>query len=180
MVYLIANESGQVKIGYTQVSAKSRLSSLQTGNPNKLRLVWETDGDKRTENILHSFLRHFKLSGEWFDITGCEHILNIDWVTIFLTAIQDKNIVDFGDFVVDMYIVAKYKLLYSQDILSDLDKLRKKNLLHKEKRCTYICRGRSVDYYQERFFSYGKNHYHESERDLANKFDVIYCKSKKE
>ena len=70
MIYFIFDPGSQcVKIGYTSgETARSRLDSLQTGNPNKLILLGQRQGDKRLESRIHSELEKYKCQGgsEWF------------------------------------------------------------------------------------------------------------------
>jgi len=173
MVYLITNDKGKVKIGFTGKGGASRLNSLQTGNPDKLYLVWETYGTLQMESILHHYLQNYRSSGEWFNIKGCEHILYYHWAIIFTNTVRDCNIVDFGSFVVDLYIFSKYNLIHSLDIEADLEKLRKKNLLTRDVQCDYIRYGRSVTYYQERTMTDRKQEWKESSKDVANNYARI-------
>lgn len=66
--YLIGAEgSPLVKIGFTSGKPKSRMSSLQTGTPMKLSLLWSTEGDY--EGRLHERFHAYRVIGEWFDLT---------------------------------------------------------------------------------------------------------------
>ena len=68
IIYFIQmGESGPIKIGAT-TSIESRLSGLQTGNPEKLRvlLTMDTVKMKESEANLHSRFRYQRLEGEWF------------------------------------------------------------------------------------------------------------------
>jgi hypothetical protein len=59
--------NGVVKIGYTNgESAKDRLSSLQSGNARKLRVLKEIGGTAVGERELHGLLASWRLEGEWF------------------------------------------------------------------------------------------------------------------
>ena len=72
-LYVIAESlEGPIKIGRS-VSAKTRLASLQTGNPRSLLLVgfvtMPADDVIKAEQWLHEELSQFALVGEWFDIS---------------------------------------------------------------------------------------------------------------
>src|SRR5687767_13190318 len=70
-VYFIQDFTNRaVKIGYSD-SIESRLSSLQTANPNKLEIiaVWH-NATMEQEKELHSFLGMHMLNREWFSIYG--------------------------------------------------------------------------------------------------------------
>lgn len=78
-IYFISEDrkgNTPVKIGYSE-DPKKRLKSLQTGNPNKLKLgisrPYETEKEARLmEKCLHNIGRKKfrKLKGEWFIIYG--------------------------------------------------------------------------------------------------------------
>ncbi|NUT51429.1 MAG: GIY-YIG nuclease family protein [Saccharothrix sp.] len=56
----------RVKIGYTR-DLPRRLKALQTSNPYKLELLWQTPGDMRLEENLHKNFAKRRIQGEWFD-----------------------------------------------------------------------------------------------------------------
>lgn len=64
-----AEESRRVKIGFTATEPSARLASLQTGSPERLRLVAVVPGSIELERCLHDLLRASRLHGEWFDDT---------------------------------------------------------------------------------------------------------------
>lgn len=69
MIYLIICEDNDTcKIGFSDNPSK-RLSSLQTGNPQQLRLDKVIKGDKQLEKELHERFKEFRVNGEWF---SCE------------------------------------------------------------------------------------------------------------
>jgi predicted transcriptional regulator len=66
MIYLIVCEENKTcKIGFSNLPEK-RLSQLQTGNPNYLRLATVIQGSFKDEKILHEKFKKFKINGEWF------------------------------------------------------------------------------------------------------------------
>ena len=65
-LYIIQSDlTGMIKIGRSKDPVK-RLRQLQTGNPNKLKLIASFDGEGWKEKILHERLEKFRLEGEWF------------------------------------------------------------------------------------------------------------------
>lgn len=70
-LYLLwAEGSSFYKIGVTSVSVRKRLSELQVGCPLPLHFVAAAYGTVEDERRLHSKLRRFRTSGEWFDFYG--------------------------------------------------------------------------------------------------------------
>ncbi|MFD4862470.1 GIY-YIG nuclease family protein [Streptomyces atratus] len=58
--------STRVKIG-TSVSPEKRLKELQTGNPDRLEVLWYTSGGRELEALLHRAFADHRVEGEWFD-----------------------------------------------------------------------------------------------------------------
>jgi hypothetical protein len=54
-----------IKIGRSKDPVK-RLKQLQTGNPNKLKLIASFEGLGWKEKIIHEHLSMHRLEGEWF------------------------------------------------------------------------------------------------------------------
>jgi hypothetical protein len=87
-IYAIGSETNQ-KIGFSS-NVQQRLSTLQTGNPEKLRIhhtIEVVDGDRArlVEKMLHKAYSHKRVKGEWFDMSPKEatHALifaEISWV----------------------------------------------------------------------------------------------------
>jgi hypothetical protein len=66
MVYFVQAESGPIKIGVS-VKTLDRLSALQGGSHERLRLMAYIDGGTRElETALHRRFRAHRISGEWF------------------------------------------------------------------------------------------------------------------
>ncbi|MGO4459353.1 GIY-YIG nuclease family protein [Streptomyces sp. M-16] len=73
-VYVIGSAgSTRVKIG-TSVSPEKRLKELQTGNPNRLEVLWYTPGGRELEAQLHQAFTDHRGEGEWFDFGGVQPI----------------------------------------------------------------------------------------------------------
>lgn len=67
LVYFIQRgEDGPVKIGYSK-NVRGRLSQLQGGMPERLRLLGVLDGGKTEEHRLHRYFAAHAISGEWFN-----------------------------------------------------------------------------------------------------------------
>ncbi|KKN90904.1 hypothetical protein LCGC14_0224880 [marine sediment metagenome] len=71
-VYFIKEKGTKYfKIGYTeQWDIDKRISSIQTGNPRRLELMFEIpNADRIIETILTYILIDYKVRGEWFKIS---------------------------------------------------------------------------------------------------------------
>ena len=65
-LYIIQSDvTGMIKVGRSKDPQK-RLKQLQTGNPNKLKLIASFKGEGWKEKTLHERLRRYRLEGEWF------------------------------------------------------------------------------------------------------------------
>lgn len=65
-VYFIQQgDTGPIKIGWSK-NVRSRLASLQTANPQRLRLLLVLKGEERDERRLHDWFSLERLGGEWF------------------------------------------------------------------------------------------------------------------
>ena len=67
-------EYGPIKIGMSN-NPKKRLNSIQTGNPNKLKIVKMISGGRKKEKELHKQFKKSCLNGEWFNPT--KELLNL-------------------------------------------------------------------------------------------------------
>lgn len=69
IVYVIQAEiGGPVKIGRTTFDRLGdRLAEIQTGNPERLRIVTTVEGGAETEAFIHACLKDYRINGEWFD-----------------------------------------------------------------------------------------------------------------
>ena len=76
-LYVIGTEGRFQKIGFSADVAK-RLKSLQTGNPDKLAIHHVEPVPKEQVRLLerkiHKDLSHYRLKGEWFNLTSQEAI----------------------------------------------------------------------------------------------------------
>jgi hypothetical protein len=64
--FLRSGETGPIKIGYTGTTPNARLSALQTGNPEPLRLIGAVPGTMADESRLHDRFSGARIQGEWF------------------------------------------------------------------------------------------------------------------
>ena len=79
-LYIIqTDKTGAFKIGRSKNPTK-RLKQLQTGCPDKLRLLLVLENKGHMEKNLHQRLRNFKSrrNGEWFDFDGTASLP--DWI----------------------------------------------------------------------------------------------------
>jgi len=66
-LYLIqSDKTGMIKIGRSK-NPQRRLKTLQTGNPNQLRLIYVYEGKGYLESSVHEELDRWRRKGEWFD-----------------------------------------------------------------------------------------------------------------
>lgn len=66
--FLRAGEAGPIKIGVsTTAGVQQRIATLQSGNPEPLRLLKMIPGDTKDEATLHRDLAEYRMSGEWFE-----------------------------------------------------------------------------------------------------------------
>lgn len=72
MIYFIAQDKMDlVKIGHVSKGQENqRLSTLQTGNPEKLQMLTTIQGGRKEERNLHSIFAEYRYRGEWFFHTG--------------------------------------------------------------------------------------------------------------
>ena len=87
-IYVIGSENGPCKVGITN-SLTSRLRSIQTGSPHRLKLLYahpcsDRDEAKAHEKMFHECHQECRLEGEWFNldaelaIEGVEDCFQID------------------------------------------------------------------------------------------------------
>ena len=76
-VYLLINEEGKYKVGFTSRETDDRIKELQTGSHSKMHVVqeYESINARQIETIMHRFLKSKRISGEWFELTN-EEALN--------------------------------------------------------------------------------------------------------
>jgi predicted GIY-YIG superfamily endonuclease len=67
-VYFISNSSNTgIKIGYSK-NPNRRLGQLQTGNPEKLEIIYLLEGTKDTEKYFHRYFSNaYNIKNEWYD-----------------------------------------------------------------------------------------------------------------
>ncbi len=82
-----------VKIGWSAVDPKTRLSSLQTGNPRELILIYAIKTQREGEGKIHSFLDFARERGEWFRFKDIFSYLTM-WMPISNYYDIDKNVLN--------------------------------------------------------------------------------------
>ena len=66
-VYFIQEEeTGRIKIGFSEKHPEGRLKDFQTGNPNKLILLGYIEGTPQDESNLHQEFSQERIRNEWF------------------------------------------------------------------------------------------------------------------
>ena len=93
MVYFIQNTANKhIKIGRSK-DIKARLSTLQTGNSNKLNLIGYGFGSKEMEKAIHMEFKDDHIIGEWFkpskELFNLATSLNAMRLTGFMAAPDD-------------------------------------------------------------------------------------------
>jgi len=70
-VYLLINEEGKFKIGFTDRDIQVRIKELQTGSHSEIRVVheYESDNARQIETTLHRIHSSNRIRLEWFDLT---------------------------------------------------------------------------------------------------------------
>jgi hypothetical protein len=84
-IYIIGSDNPPYKIGISK-NPERRLKNLQTGHPYKLK-IWElrkteSKKTKLLESVIHKHLDSYRMSGEWFDISLEQAILQVDFALI--------------------------------------------------------------------------------------------------
>lgn len=67
-VYFIKAGTEFVKIGYSK-EVKQRLNTIKSSNPQKVSLLGVIEGGVKKEREIQSQFRHFRIRGEWFDLS---------------------------------------------------------------------------------------------------------------
>jgi predicted RNase H-like HicB family nuclease len=92
MFIYVVESIGAIKVGITS-NLSSRLASLQTGSPHRLKLVYSKEiGDKApsVERKTHFLLGQSRMSGEWFSCSVTEATNAIE-VAVFDPVIPEPN-----------------------------------------------------------------------------------------
>jgi hypothetical protein len=76
-LYVIGTNERYQKIGFS-ANVERRLKSLQTGNPDKLQIhhveLVPKEQVRLLERKIHKDLAHYRLKGEWFNLTSQEAV----------------------------------------------------------------------------------------------------------
>ena len=92
MIYFV--RSGDfVKIGYTgSMDPKERVNDMQTGNPQKLELLFCVSGGYKREAFLHNYFFDYKSRGEWFRIDG-KLKKHLEMGPLFMPQLPEKRVI---------------------------------------------------------------------------------------
>ena len=66
LYFIQSDVTGMIKIGRSK-NPEKRLKQLQTGNPNKLKLIASFENSGWKEKIIHERLERWSEHGEWFN-----------------------------------------------------------------------------------------------------------------
>jgi hypothetical protein len=67
MTIYFAEMGDWIKIGYTAGKPARRIAQLQTGQPQRIKLLGTIPGDMDAESSLHQEFRDYRVGGEWFE-----------------------------------------------------------------------------------------------------------------
>jgi len=102
-IYFIqAGNGGPIKIG-TAYDVQQRRDTLQTGNPNELRILCAFPGSEAGERKFHKHFEEERLSGEWFKPTG--RVMQVVRSQIALALSGDKCCPDCGKAATPLQII---------------------------------------------------------------------------
>lgn len=73
-IYLLKDQVGNYKIGFTKHSAKNRIKSLQTGNSGNLKVIHEfkTKHKRKVETALHNRFSYVHINREFYGLSDAE------------------------------------------------------------------------------------------------------------
>jgi len=84
-IYIIGSDQPPYKVGISRDPEK-RLKSLQTGHPFPLKLHYSKETEicktKLLETVIHRHLKLYKTSGEWFDVSLKNLILDVEFAIL--------------------------------------------------------------------------------------------------
>lgn len=73
VVYILKNEKGYYKIGYTTRPIKERITTFKISNPDiELVKVIQAENARLKEKQLHEQFSHKRITGEWFNLNKNE------------------------------------------------------------------------------------------------------------
>lgn len=77
-LYFIGNGEGPIKVGITRGLPIERCRDLQTGNPQKLKVLFsmKTINPEATEAHMHDMLSQFHVGGEWYQRDAVEFLID--------------------------------------------------------------------------------------------------------
>lgn len=121
-IYLI--QCGEFyKIGRTCNSVNSRLSTLQTSNPIKLKLIYFIDKLSKSQSIveeskLHNMFKHCLESGEWFKLNTNEVTNVITYMNLIIPEeyVEKESINDYSDY-------EEFDRIYQEELLAQSEAL---------------------------------------------------------
>ncbi|MDA3854934.1 MAG: GIY-YIG nuclease family protein [Candidatus Woesearchaeota archaeon] len=91
IIYFALNpQENAIKIGRTK-NLDSRLSTLQTGNIHKLRLIAKLPNVSASfESHIHDMCKAYHKRGEWFSIEALDHLLKHPFYSSEIELLKSK------------------------------------------------------------------------------------------
>ena len=71
-VYMIMNDEGFYKIGFTTRTTNKRIKELLTGSSSGMIIIheYESNNARQIESSLHNLYKSYKIQGEWFSLSN--------------------------------------------------------------------------------------------------------------
>jgi len=73
-IYLLRDQIGKYKIGFTKHNTEKRIKSLQTGNSGDLEIIYEfkTNHKRKLETSLHNRFKYSHYNREFYSLSDTE------------------------------------------------------------------------------------------------------------
>lgn len=84
-IYVIGGDNPPYKVGISK-NPHRRLKTLQTGHPDKLKILslkeTEPSKTKLLESVIHHNMKQYRLTGEWFNLDLKTILLEVEYALI--------------------------------------------------------------------------------------------------
>jgi len=92
-IYFIENANNCIKIGVTGKTVEKRLSELQVGNSDRLKLLYTIENVPTSfEKHIHGICEKYLVSGEWFEKEAINHLMKTPWFVENLKKYRPKTV----------------------------------------------------------------------------------------
>lgn len=73
-IYLLKDQLGYYKIGFTKNTTAKRIKQLQTGNSGEIEFIneFKTNHKRKVETSLHNLYKHLHINGEFYELGESE------------------------------------------------------------------------------------------------------------